>query len=1019
MKARVALSASPGVRSADVESRALSVTSPPEAPLSESFTVQKVLLILGGHDGSPLFTQVSPHLDSRERVGQIPELLRVSVGLQIAHLSPGAVRNSLDVFSHYGSCTLLLSRLLNALSESGYDSNEVSSGAPLAPSLACLLKSPSRHGTKSRSLFNWSWPVWVPGLCDGLHTIWNEWCWILSSLHRRFVSSLYREFCGVEALPDPNHSAALSVCHLMPADSKSPFLTSYLERCRVCPNFGSDVEGHESGAGGVSEFKVTLLNLYYHLRPFLSMLEDVVGFLESILNYMDTHALNIGSLYRVSFMFLLLHLRRSEDRQDDALASLWRFLLRHTLSQCNIPHSLGATASVVPGDISWACLGAPLHALRRVRDSLEQLGQHKLLSESSNISDDLYRQSDAFEPTDDTADRILNKLNDCITQLVSGSIVALRSVLEDRHNLTAHLSFLSGFCCLRFGDCLDSVFEFVCRPRVPLNYQSRLKSVLVEGTVQWQQVVDVKGVPVLSTDQVVSLVNRFEYLLKEDAWAPIIELKVLGGSPCALSSFLSDRVMAHYSSILRHLLSFQLLFGEVKQLVQLTLRGSGSVCGFFVPRATTLLLHVCFALDHYYRWVVASAWSELLRRLSACATVSEMSAVHESYVEFLLECLLVTPECASEPPACRINPLFSESLFLIRRCASEFLRICTSELDDAGDELGLVYMVLQSEVGRLKCTLNVLSSHVLPDVPEFGESEHELLSLALRHRVNLNSAACRAQPAARVGFDRLLSHFIPVAPTDVTPRSRQGASAEELHPAAPRFDVGVSCSAAGSSYVTVGDTKVKCCVNAPRPCGRRVFDERGLLTIDVRFSRPELRRSCSFDVCSVLSDVFERHLLLRRYPHQLIEAWITIEEDAGGLFCACITGLCIAFADGGIQMPDIISAASAYAFRDPQGSLTVALDLSDEEASYYGQIDPGLTKLHLAYCPNMNTIACLLQSGEHADSAVLNKMLTMAQAACGVITAEMQASLQDYVEWVQERNHDAAPAVGHYSELTP
>ncbi|GBE62585.1 3 exoribonuclease domain 1 domain-containing protein [Babesia ovata] len=239
----------------------------------------------------------------------------------------------------------------------------------------------------------------------------------------------------------------------------------------------------------------------------------------------------------------------------------------------------------------------------------------------------------------------------------------------------------------------------------------------------------------------------------------------------------------------------------------------------------------------------------------------------------------------------------------------------------------------------------------------------------------------------------------------------------QLRPVA--YDIGISCSAAGSCYVTLGDTKVKCCVNAPRPCNKRLFDEVGLLNIEVRFSRPDMRPSCSFDLASVLTDVFERHLLLRRYPHQLIDAWITIEEDAGGLFSACITGLCLAFADCGIHMPDLVSAASAYAFRDPKGNLTLALDLSDKESSYFEQTDPGLTSVHLAYCPNMNTIACLLQSGEHTDSALLDKLLTTTQAACGVVAGEMTVSLQDYVEWTQERDHDAVPAVGHYSELTP
>eukprot|EP00371_Babesia_bovis_P003654 XP_001612301.1 hypothetical protein [Babesia bovis T2Bo] len=152
--------------------------------------------------------------------------------------------------------------------------------------------------------------------------------------------------------------------------------------------------------------------------------------------------------------------------------------------------------------------------------------------------------------------------------------------------------------------------------------------------------------------------------------------------------------------------------------------------------------------------------------------------------------------------------------------------------------------------------------------------------------------------------------------------------------------MGISYSASGSSYITLGDTMVKACVNVPRPCGKRLLQEVGILSIEVRYSKPHIPSSSDADLRHVLTELFERHVILSRYPRQLIEAWVTIEEDAGGLFGACVTALSLAFADCGIQMLDILAATSVVGIRyivymaqfayELDGILTVAVDLSSE-----------------------------------------------------------------------------------------
>ncbi|KAK1937458.1 LOW QUALITY PROTEIN: hypothetical protein X943_002000 [Babesia divergens] len=234
------------------------------------------------------------------------------------------------------------------------------------------------------------------------------------------------------------------------------------------------------------------------------------------------------------------------------------------------------------------------------------------------------------------------------------------------------------------------------------------------------------------------------------------------------------------------------------------------------------------------------------------------------------------------------------------------------------------------------------------------------------------------------------------------------------------IDLCISKSASGSSYITLGETKVKCCVNAPRPCNRRILHETGILNIIVRHSVKDQRKRPEYNLTTVLTELFERHILLRRYPHHLIEAWLTIEEDDGGLFPACVMGLFLALADCGVQMLDTISAASVvcaitvdhmliqFAFKNPDGSLQLALDLNAHEEAYYQQLHPGISRVHLAYCPNLNTVGYLLCTGGSITYEVLQKigdvladmqMVTMAQAACDVLTTEINSAMIDHIKW--------------------
>lgn len=202
--------------------------------------------------------------------------------------------------------------------------------------------------------------------------------------------------------------------------------------------------------------------------------------------------------------------------------------------------------------------------------------------------------------------------------------------------------------------------------------------------------------------------------------------------------------MSKYSMVLCHLLEFQSFYTNVKALARLSCGSSGIVCGFFVPRASLLLLHVAVALHEYYRWLVEAAWSTLVSQLDRCRFMSDMVDLHEKYVDFLLESLLVPPREYREMSFLKINPLFSEPIGLIHQCASELLRLFNDPLAAGFEEVESVYGVLVSEVSRLKSVLNVVSSCVLLDIPAFGPAECAILSDVVKARIDLGSSSCRA-----------------------------------------------------------------------------------------------------------------------------------------------------------------------------------------------------------------------------------------------------------------------------------
>lgn len=158
------------------------------------------------------------------------------------------------------------------------------------------------------------------------------------------------------------------------------------------------------------------------------------------------------------------------------------------------------------------------------------------------------------------------------------------------------------------------------------------------------------------------------------------------------------------------------------------------------------------------------------------------------------------------------------------------------------------------------------------------------------------------------------------------------------------LDVGILSNADGSSIVEIGHTKVVCAVHGPRSFSASsaydsdIFHEDGVLNVDVKFAlpfaiRPEtvaMNQDTSVDgttsntsqqqqqqqaspeeveLSSRVYDAIFSSLVqssLKRLYKSVIDVHLMVLQSDGGLTSACIVAVCLALADAGIEIYDLV-----------------------------------------------------------------------------------------------------------------
>eukprot|EP00920_Eleutheroschizon_duboscqi_P040672 GHVT01097207.1.p1 GENE.GHVT01097207.1~~GHVT01097207.1.p1 ORF type:complete len:380 (+),score=47.62 GHVT01097207.1:301-1440(+) len=224
-------------------------------------------------------------------------------------------------------------------------------------------------------------------------------------------------------------------------------------------------------------------------------------------------------------------------------------------------------------------------------------------------------------------------------------------------------------------------------------------------------------------------------------------------------------------------------------------------------------------------------------------------------------------------------------------------------------------------------------------------------------------------PPAGNGAGRVPGSFPPLTPLSAPNSSTLKASA--LRIGKPRHDgrrlqemrniymrVGPVPGASGSSYITLGNTKLTCIVEGPRPAGASAQPNRGSVSLDLRVASCALKDLRTGTPLTSTSDgvntigvvrvaeqrsYWERLLLgavynlvrLEAYPKSQIDLIINVLEDDGGVLTAALTAASLALVDAGVEVNDIAAAVSVYACPAAPSSLDSAANDSNVPSQSY------------------------------------------------------------------------------------
>eukprot|EP00466_Bigelowiella_natans_P016282 jgi/Bigna1/50918/estExt_Genewise1.C_1000013 len=196
--------------------------------------------------------------------------------------------------------------------------------------------------------------------------------------------------------------------------------------------------------------------------------------------------------------------------------------------------------------------------------------------------------------------------------------------------------------------------------------------------------------------------------------------------------------------------------------------------------------------------------------------------------------------------------------------------------------------------------------------------------------------------------------------------------------------------ATGSAYIEMEGVKVICGVYGPTSNPRASYSDKGSLSCSVEFAPfAKTNRRTREDeqeeraISLVLEEALTVSIQLDKFPKAVIKAWVVILEAGKGHIAAAISCVSLALADAGIELYDLVTAASV-------GRLSSKIVVDPGEKEYQRSDYEG--SLWIAYMPSLGQITYISQSGR-IDLDASQKMLELCTEGCIALHSAMRSCL--------------------------
>eukprot|EP01062_Namystynia_karyoxenos_P014859 TRINITY_DN15382_c0_g1_i1.p1 TRINITY_DN15382_c0_g1~~TRINITY_DN15382_c0_g1_i1.p1 ORF type:complete len:298 (+),score=105.46 TRINITY_DN15382_c0_g1_i1:82-894(+) len=238
----------------------------------------------------------------------------------------------------------------------------------------------------------------------------------------------------------------------------------------------------------------------------------------------------------------------------------------------------------------------------------------------------------------------------------------------------------------------------------------------------------------------------------------------------------------------------------------------------------------------------------------------------------------------------------------------------------------------------------------------------------------------------------------------------RGAQEQRL----PSFRLRALSSPAGSAYAEGAEAKLLCAVYGPHQAISE-FDELCRVRVSwtvTAFAEGAYRDAAHrYDDLSVedrsmvisLEQALENTVLTERYPKSVIDVNFVVVQRGGMELPLALMTACLALADAGVALRDLVTAASASCLRTPDGGFSILADPSAAEIAKCGN------NILMAHHVAEQRVVTVAQRGVMRPDQV-EAAIKQCTASCGELHQHLRQVLRELTREVLDVETEASQA---------